>query len=72
MQKWAEMLTSLLHKFRRENIFDSNLCTVPLPVLPRELHQAEKGHVCLLCTYLARSSRKQEDEIKPKQTFASL
>ena len=29
VQKCAEMLASLLHKFRRENIFDSNLCTVP-------------------------------------------
>ena len=28
MQKCAEMPLSLLHKFGRENIFDSNLCTV--------------------------------------------
>ena len=28
VQKRAEMIASLLHKIRRENISDSNLCTV--------------------------------------------
>ena len=56
---------NLLHKFGRENIFDSNLCTVPLAKFSAHFHPEYCAQIgILLCTaVLAQRQAMKRDTI---------